>query len=251
MRLRQTRSGPPVFLGRRAGRAIRTDSSRAVSSPWRVLCNARPDQWLFKAAQLEEFLRLRNDLHLTLTGAARAVGLPAGSCCGENSTLTRYLRAGIAGLQRRGRDGRANASDLTRRIEALGWFVPAASFFYFSAARRGGQLAAAIQRTLALPTLPCGWRKETRAQFLARLGVDAAPECPADLREELLSREREKKPIVPGRIARLVKVSPSRMRRYLIEAPVQELAQVPLPAVITRLAELQRDGTCRLTIELL
>jgi hypothetical protein len=232
--------------------AARIGSSRAVKSPWRVLCTAgvnRPDQWLFKAAQLEEFVRLRTDLHLTLTGAARAVGLPASSCCGEDSTLNRYLRAGIAGLQRRGRGGAASA--LSRRIEALGWFIPAASFLYFSAARRRFALAAAIQRTIALPTMPGSWRNETRARFLAHLGADAAPCCPADLREELLSRDREKKPIVPGRIARLIKISPSRLRRYYIEAPVKDLAQIPFAAVTTRLAELQPDGTCRLILELL
>jgi hypothetical protein len=239
----------PTALYRHAGIAV--PGFQTMNRPEIInVKSPRGSQPLFRAAQFEEFLRLQEHEHFTLTAAARAIGLSASTVSGPGSMLVRYLRGGLAGLERQGGSG-AGASDLCRRIEALGWFIPAAQFFYWSANRRRGALAKAVRRAAALPTLPCGWRKETHARFLARLGADAAPECPADLREELSRREREKKPIVSGRIARLVTVSPLSMRRYAIEAPVAELSQIPFAAIISRLAELQPDGTCSLTIELL
>jgi hypothetical protein len=203
----------------------------------------------FNAALFEEYLDLRDRKHFTVTGAARAIGLSASTVSGQGSMLSRYLHGGIAGLTRRGRG--AVASDLTHQIELLGWFVPAAQFFYLSAHRRKGALVGAFRRAAALPMLPLGWRIETRARFLARLDLEAPPECPASLREELATREREGKPIVPPRIERLVKTSPASTRRYCVEAPVEELARMNLSAIAARLAGLEPGGKCRLTIELL
>jgi hypothetical protein len=203
----------------------------------------------FKAAVFEEFLRLTNEEHLPLVAAARALGRSASSFSGENSMLQRYLRGGLAGLARRGRG--AGASDLAQQIESLGWFVPAAQFFWLSARRRRGALVGAVRRAAALPSLPLGWRGETRARFLNRLGLEAPPECPASLREVLAARERAGKPIVPPRIARLVKTSPASVRRHVLEAPARDLERINLSAIATRLAQLEPGGNCRLTLELL
>ena len=191
---------------------------------------------------------LKNN-HFTVVGTARALGLPVSSICGEDSMLNRYIRHGIFGLQRRG--DRGAPSDLSRSIETLGWFIPAAQFFYFGAGARRGGVAVAVRRVVALPELPLGWRADTRARFLARLNLAAAPECPGELRDELLGREQSGKPIVPPRIARLIKTFPVRIRRHVIEASAEELARINLSAIAARLATLEPAGTCRLSIELL
>jgi hypothetical protein len=203
---------------------------------------------IFRAALCEEFLRLRNQGH-TLTGAAAAVGLPASCMCGGKSMLARYLRGGVAGLERHGRG--AEPSKLSQELEALGWFVQAAKFFYLSASRRRGALVESVRRAAALPVLPSGWNKATRARLLTHLDMDSAPICPEDLRERLLDRERNGKPIVPPRIIRLIATSPANARKYCFEALVGELAQIPLAAVVKRLAEQRPGGSLRLTIELL
>jgi len=140
---------------------------------------------------------------------------------------------------------------VSRQIEALGFFIPAAQFFYFTAPRRRGALGQAVRRAGALPRFPLGWKKETRARFLAWLHLEEAPECPAGLREELSRREREGKPIVPRRIARQIMASPSNVRCYSLEARCEQLAQIDLAAIASRLAELEPGGTCRLRSELL
>jgi hypothetical protein len=192
---------------------------------------------------------LITDDHLPITAAARAVGISASALSGKDAMLTRYRRDGIAGLTRC-RIG-APVVELTRQIERLGWFVPAAQFFYLSARRRHGALVGAVRRAVALPELPCGWHQETVARFLARLNLEAPPQCPASLREELLSRERAGKAIVPPRIERLIQVSPANIERYCTEAPIGELARINFTAIVTRLAELRPGGNCRLTLELL
>ena len=232
--------------------AVRWSRSHCTALPFSGM-NFAPipacNQPFFRAALCEQFLRLRDERHFTVTGAARALGRSASSFSGEGSMLQRYLRGGLAGLTRRGRG--AGTSDLATQIESLDWFVPAAQFFYFSAHRRRGALVGAVRRAAALPSLPLGWRRETRARFLARLNLEAPPECPASLRGELATREREAKPIVPPRITRLIKSTPASIRRHCIETPVEELARVNFSAILTRLAENEPGRVCRLTIDLL
>jgi hypothetical protein len=59
-------------------------------------------QPIWRAALFEEFLRLRDCEHFTVTGAAKAVGLHPSAVSGENSLLSRYLRRGLAELERHG-----------------------------------------------------------------------------------------------------------------------------------------------------
>ena len=98
--------------------AARTGARRVSVSPSRVLCIStnRARQPVFKAALFEEFLRLRDQEHFTATGAARAIGLAASAVSGKDSMLSRYLREGLAGLER-DRSGAASASNLSRRID--------------------------------------------------------------------------------------------------------------------------------------
>jgi hypothetical protein len=142
---------------------------------------------------------------------------------------------------------------LSQQIEALGWFVPAAQYMYFLLIRRGrrGALAAAVRRAAALPLLPQGWKRDTRADFLAHLALVAPPECPQTLREDLLAREQAGRSVVPPRIARLIMASPSRARRRCFEARVEDLALVPFAAIAETLAQSEPGATCRLTLELL
>jgi hypothetical protein len=93
------------------------------------------DAPLRRAAYMEEFLRLRQVDHMTVTGAARALQKSPSLFSGQNSLLKRYQRGGLTELTQPRHDGAANGSDLSHRIEALGWFVSASRFLYFSAKR--------------------------------------------------------------------------------------------------------------------
>ena len=178
----------------------------------RVLCISRNQarQPLFKSMLLDEFLRLRDQENFTVTGAARAIGVPASMISGKASLLSRYLREGLAGLER-DRSGGASGFNLSRRIEALGWFIPTARFFYLAANRKRGALPKAVLQAAALPDLPQGWPQGTRSRFLEHLDLLACPECPADLRQELAKRQEGGKGAVPPRTARLIKTSPASM----------------------------------------
>jgi hypothetical protein len=239
----------PSALRRHAGIAV-PGLQNTMKRPESIhLQSPQRSQPLWRAAVCEEFLRLRDREHFTVTGAARAIGLSASSFSGKGSMLCRYLRGGLAGLERPGGSG-AGACHLSRRIEELGWFIPAAQFCYLAAYRRRGSLVAAIHHAAALPNLPRGWRQETHARFLSRLNLEAAPECPEELRAELLTRERQNRQIVPERIMRQIKASPSSIRQYSIEMPVGELSQIPFTAMARRMAELEPGATCRLSMDL-
>jgi hypothetical protein len=92
--------------------------NRPITSPTQSFPRS---QHIYRAALYEEFLRMRDQEHFTVTGAARTLGIPASSVSGEGSMLSRYIRGGLAGLERHG--GVAGAGSLSRRIEALGWFI--------------------------------------------------------------------------------------------------------------------------------
>lgn len=204
---------------------------------------------LRKAATFEEFLRLTEAEHYTLTGAAAAIGRSPSVFCGSTSLLPRYLRDGIAGLRRKAGAGAA-VSELSRKIEALGWFVPAAKFLYFSARQRRGALRWAVHQATRLPRLPWGWRKDTRGKFLERLGLAEAPECPAWLREEIEQRELAGKLSVPERIARQITTASAVTNRYVIELRPEELRELALEPVLKRLVESGATRAIRITLEL-
>lgn len=125
-----------------------------------------------QARACAEFIRLTEVEHYTLTGAARALGISAARFCGEDSMLSRWLRGGLAALLPQKLPGaESQVSELTQQIEALGWFIPAARFFYLLTNRtnNSGSVPEAIRRTISLPHLPIGWSNATRKKFLRSL----------------------------------------------------------------------------------
>jgi hypothetical protein len=108
------------------------------------------------------------------------------------------------------------AGPLTEQIEALGWFIPAAQFFYLltNRTRYGGSVPEAVRRVISLPNVPIGWTKGMVARLKTALGKEESgkaesekqelPTCPAELRDAILRREREGKAIVPERISKAI-----------------------------------------------
>jgi hypothetical protein len=120
-------------------------------------------------------------------------------------------------------DNGADDSELTRQIKALGWFVPAARFFYLLTNRTAdsGSLPEAIRRTISLPALPVGWKDRTRSQFLRALGRKAnrksggdVPACAVELREKILSRQQAGQALVSAQILKLITVSRATVRQH-------------------------------------
>jgi hypothetical protein len=189
-----------------------------LSPPCETSCQAAA---LFNAqvqANLcERFLHLTQVEHHTTTAAAKLLGRSPATFSGANSILARYLRGGIAALLPPTRQG-LNASELTQAIQSLGWFVPAAKFFYLSTNYQAdrGSVPEAIRRTISLPALPIGWTNATRAKLLAAIHSHLSdpstlnpqpstfPECPRDIREAILARQTAGKPLVPETIARQI-----------------------------------------------
>ena len=172
-----------------------------------------------RASACEEFIRLTEIEHCTLTGAARMLGRSPSQFSGPDSMLARYRRGGrtVAALlpERGARQAAANTSDLTQQIEALGWFVPAAKFFYAQSnvSDGRGSVPEAIRRVISLPHLPVGWKTAMREKFAKVLKYPSSqiPSCPAELREAILARAAAGQTLVPERIARQVTVSDSIM----------------------------------------
>ena len=117
------------------------------------------------------------------------------------------------------RDNGADVAGLTEQIESLGWFIPAAQFFYLITNRTkdSGSVPEAIRRTISLPNVPAGWPDGMKLKLVQSIGQNCLgwnggemPMCPKDLRELVLRREREGKTLVPARIAKIIvsKVTP-------------------------------------------
>lgn len=185
-----------------------------------------------RAAACREFLRLTQQEHFSLVGAAKALGRSPSQFSGRDSMLARYLRGGVAALVKiQNPESRIqNLSDLTKQIESLGWFIPAARFFYSQSNLSDGRgsVPEAIRRTISLPNLPTGWKTAMREKFLKAIHpqitqisqIESAtsaksaksadlPVCPVELREAILAREKAGQPFVPERISRQIIVNPS------------------------------------------
>jgi hypothetical protein len=191
---------------------------------------------------------LVREQNLTVTGAARLLGRSPSLFSGPNSMLARYLSGGVAGLVPPARVSVAG-SDLTEWIEGLGWFVPAASFFYMctNLTCDRGSVPEAVRRTISLPALPVGWKRGQRERFLRAIKSKSkneskgeiaeevsdevsdkvldVPTCPVELREAILAREKAGQAMVPSRIARQITVASAtiRQRRNPTEASLDYL----------------------------
>ena len=113
------------------------------------------------------------------------------------------------GAEDRRKDNGGEDSELTRQIESLGWFIPAAEFFYPLANRNwnSGSTPEAIRRTISLPNLPTGWSAKNHRQFARKLrdaGFNSVPECPKSLREQILARQKAGMAMVPESIRRQI-----------------------------------------------
>jgi hypothetical protein len=106
--------------------------------------------------------------------------------------------------------------ELTTQIKELGWFIPAARFFYLLTNRgRGtGSTPEAVLQTISLPNLPTGWPGALKRRLLKKLDLKEIPSCPVNLREIILQRQHEYKPLVPASIARQIVVNKSIVQFY-------------------------------------
>lgn len=136
----------------------------------------------------------------------------------------------LALYQRAIAEGRSPVTELLPRRRASGakpsfivpdWFVPAARFFYLLANRtwNSGSVPEAIRRVICLPNLPAGWDTRTKSRFLKALStansdLSQPPTCPPALRELILARERDGKPLVPERLARQITASQATVRQH-------------------------------------
>jgi hypothetical protein len=173
-----------------------------------------------KEAVCVEFKRLTGE-GMGLNAAARAMGKAPSWFSGAEAPYQRWLREGLAGLLPKGGQG-AKDGELTKWILDLGWFIPAARFFYLLTNNtwKSGSVPEAIRRTVSLPALPPEWSKSKRASFLKAIengclltSAATAPECPVELREMVLAREKAGKELVPEKVARMVAASPAKVRQ--------------------------------------
>ncbi len=183
-----------------------------------------------------QYDRLRHEHHLSLTGAAKFLGKSPSLFSGLNSAYARFKRGGVSALLPDNIVSRRHSpsGELSRQIGDLGWFIPAARFFYLNTNRNSqhGSIPEAVRRSLALPNLPPGWKTGTCQRFAkaiqrgapspkassedtsGALGDGALPTCPPSIREACLARARAGKPLVPDRISRQIACGPFLVRHH-------------------------------------
>jgi hypothetical protein len=105
----------------------------------------------------------------------------------------------------------ADLGELAKQLTALGWFIPAAKFFYLLTNRThcAGSVPEAVLQTISLPALPTGWPNALRRELLAVLDLPEVPACPPEVREQILQRQKQYRKLVPASIAREIAVNPS------------------------------------------
>lgn len=153
----------------------------------------------------------------SMNQAAKLVGKSASYFSGNNSMLARYQRGGVEALIERRTNAGAKIGDLSAAIEALPWFLPAARLFYLYSNRSQGcgSVPEAVRRTLSLPSVPVGWKKAEIYRLMKAIGAEQVlPECPPELREACLARERAGQSLVPQRIARKITVNRAVVDQY-------------------------------------
>lgn len=175
----------------------------------------------YKSALIEKFLQLTSAGY-TLTAASHMLGRPPSYFSGKKSILRRHHEEGTAGVLPKPREYSAAARcELTRKIEATGWFVRAARYFYLNAPGRRASVSAAVRLVMNLPALPPGWSAATRERFRRHLGYDQLPQCPPGLRQDLERRAASRRPLVPERIARTIAGVPAESGRRVYEAKLK------------------------------
>jgi transposase InsO family protein len=191
---------------------------------------AKSEEWRLaqeRANLCEEFLALMRTGEHSVNQAAAAVGKSASYFSGANCMLARYERGGVAALVER-KGPAPVCGDLSKSIEALGWFVPAANqfFLYANWTFDRGSVPEAVRRTLSLPSVPVGWGLDEVRRLLKKIGIDdqgkrtrkeliaLLPACPREIIETCLAREKAGQQLVPQRIARQITLNPAIVRQY-------------------------------------
>lgn len=164
-----------------------------------------------KARLCEDFVQLTREGY-SLNQASAALGKSPSWFSGADSPFARWRRDGEAGLLPQRRRAGAKAGDLSKAVEGLPWFIPAAKFFYLLTNRTesSGSVPEAIRRTISLPECPAA----CVTGLLRKLTLETLPTCPAELREALLARERAGKPFLPERLMRLIAADARTVRQY-------------------------------------
>jgi hypothetical protein len=128
--------------------------------------------------------------------------------------LDRKRQKGIA--DKRSENLGASPSKLTRQIESLGWFIPAAKHFWLLSNRTAdaGSIREALRRVISLPTLPAGWTQRNAATFLKAVNLAEVPSCPPELRAFILKRQSAGQALVPRRISQQIVSSKAAVHQY-------------------------------------
>lgn len=182
----------------------------------------------------------------SLAAASRIVGRSPSHFSGKSSVLVRSCGDRV---WHGSTAGARPSSDFANRLLAAGWLVPAARFFYLNRKKRS--LPLAIARVLALPSLPIGWKNETRGQFLRYLQLDALPTCPPDIREAIEERRRSGRALVTESIARLITGVPGESGQRIFTATIESGATAA-EHLGNLLAQLAPEGrSIRIAVEVL
>jgi hypothetical protein len=98
------------------------------------------------------------------------------------------------------------------QVEVPDWFIAAARFFYLPTNRTkaSGSVPEAIRCTASLPLCPPNLIERLKK----KLNVAALPECPAELRQLIFARERERRPMLPARLMRQISAREAVVRQH-------------------------------------
>lgn len=183
-----------------------------------------------RAAICERFLELQRDGY-SLRQAARELGKGPATFSGDSSWLAAYRREGVSGLLPRRKNSGARPTVFP---DLPDWFIPVCQFYYKQTNRtaEAGSAPEAIRRAISLPKCLPHFVKP----LAALLGAEQLPECPPDLRDAILARERNGKTLLPERL----------MRQILVTAPVMRAVRSPRDAW---LRYVESPGSLMLTVD--
>jgi hypothetical protein len=117
--------------------------------------------------------------------------------------VPKWQRGGVAALLPDAREPGAQAQLFT---DLPGWFIPACQFFYLLTNRTAGHgsVPEAIRCAISLPACV----NAVKARLMRKLGVTQLPECPIDLRETILQREKEGKLMLTSGLMKEIACNP-------------------------------------------
>jgi hypothetical protein len=176
--------------------------------------NYTESDWQEATANAElcrQFIDLTETQGFSANQAAQQLRRSASWFSGSGSMLARYRRSGVAGCLPQRRQAGAKPS-----FHVPDWFIPAARFFYLitNRTRDGGSIPEAIRRAASLAAVPYGWTDREKQRLLKALGLSALPECPQELRDTIVGREKAGQAMLPERLTRQIKVNAATVHQY-------------------------------------